>query len=131
MCVRFLESAYRSYRQNRRDKLRCKQYKIEDAQGFRTDPNYGIKIAIDPLLVSSTIVETISSGGYELVEARLVLQTVRADDRVLELGAGLGFLTALVCSVANRRRTAPSKQILHSSRLSGAHCLSTGSSNCR
>jgi len=68
----------------------------EDAAGFRTSGNYGVRIAIDPDIVSPAILKSISSGGYENSEAESVLTLIGRDDRVLELGAGLGFIASVV-----------------------------------
>jgi FkbM family methyltransferase len=56
----------------------------------------GIKVAVDPERVSPTIVEHLRAGRYERQEAVNLPQIVQAGDRIVELGAGLGFISSLV-----------------------------------
>lgn len=57
----------------------------------------GIKLAIEPEVMSPTMIEVIESGKYEGTEAREIARIVQPGERIVELGAGIGFiaLTAL------------------------------------
>ena len=46
--------------------------------------------------MSDPIIESLRSGRYEMAEARVLPHLVRAGERVVEVGAGIGFLTALI-----------------------------------
>lgn len=51
---------------------------------------------IDSRLISPLVRREILSGRYEGEEIACVLQTIRPDDRVLELGAGIGALSSVI-----------------------------------
>lgn len=57
----------------------------------------GIRLRADPALIGEEVVEQILSGYYEGREARMVNMFLAPDDRVIELGAGIGFI-GLLCS---------------------------------
>ena len=57
---------------------------------------HGITVPISSTDVSPIIWEALTSGRYEAREARLVQRLLREDDRVLELGAGMGIITTLM-----------------------------------
>jgi FkbM family methyltransferase len=61
----------------------------------------GIKIPIDPSIVPDNIAEFIRNGRYETREGRLLQKTIEPGDRVLELGGGLGFISAIAGKNAN------------------------------
>ena len=46
--------------------------------------------------MSDPIIESLRSGRYEMAEARALPRLIRAGERVVEVGAGIGFLTALI-----------------------------------
>ena len=54
------------------------------------------KIAYDPDVITDAVIDTISDGHYERFEARRAAQMIEDGDRVIELGAGLGFLSTLI-----------------------------------
>ena len=70
-----------------------------------TKPNvikqFGVRIAVNSDLFSKAMVEAIYSGRYEIQEAEILEQTIAADDRVLEIGAGIGFLACLAARFLN------------------------------
>ena len=65
-------------------------------KGFCTEPRFNVRVAVDPEIVSPSIAGMISTGFYENVEASLLCRLVQNDDSILELGAGLGFIAALL-----------------------------------
>lgn len=55
----------------------------------------GVKISLRSPVISDRVAKSIYLGLYERHEARVVLATLQADDRVLELGSGIGYLSTL------------------------------------
>ena len=55
-----------------------------------------IRLDIADALIDEPLGEALSSGRFEALEARAVAMHIGPEDRVLELGAGCGFLTALI-----------------------------------
>ncbi len=55
----------------------------------------GVRIPIDPAVVSDRMLKSIANGTYERAESHLLRRIVRKGDRILELGAGIGFISAL------------------------------------
>ncbi len=70
-----------------------------DVQQFQLN---GVKLTLPDGLATQEIVAKLRDGSYEADEARAADRCVRQDFRVLELGAGVGYVTAL-CA----QRTAP------------------------
>lgn len=64
--------------------------------GYVVHGEFQLKLAYDGDVISDQVVETITRGSYERFEARRARELVRSGDRVIELGAGLGFLSALI-----------------------------------
>jgi FkbM family methyltransferase len=64
--------------------------------GYRRHPYLSLRVAVDRKVVSKTTRKAISTGLYEATETRLLPSLVRPEDSVLEIGAGLGFVAALV-----------------------------------
>lgn len=60
---------------------------------------HGTLVSAPRSIVSGRIRHSIANGSYESVESKVLTKLIRADDRVLELGAGLGFIAALVGSI--------------------------------
>lgn len=60
---------------------------------------HGLRVPVDREEVSSTIWSALVEGSYEAKEARWAPKAARAGDRILELGAGIGVITALLASV--------------------------------
>ena len=57
---------------------------------------HGVRIPFSEEEVSPVIWNALKAGRYEAKEARLVPSVVREGDRVLELGAGVGVITAIM-----------------------------------
>lgn len=57
--------------------------------------NFGIKLPLDHPLITPEIAKEIYFGNYERKEATIVSRKLDAADTVMELGAGIGFLSAL------------------------------------
>jgi FkbM family methyltransferase len=64
---------------------------------------HGVRVPISPEEVSAEIWRALQTGSYEANEARRVSRAIRPGDRVLELGAGLGFITSIIASVDDVR----------------------------
>ncbi len=52
----------------------------------------GFDLVLPPQAVSPRVAMAILSGGYEASERRAAIQGLRADDRVMELGSGIGLV---------------------------------------
>lgn len=61
---------------------------------------HGITVPLAQEEVSPVIWQALASGAYEAKEARTVGKAVRPGDRVLELGSGIGVITALIARIA-------------------------------
>lgn len=62
----------------------------------------GVKIPVDRERFSPKMIEVICNGTYEDVEARQVPSLLRKGERIMELGAGVGYISAL-CAKQNKR----------------------------
>jgi FkbM family methyltransferase len=60
--------------------------------------SFGVKVAHSDDILLDEVARGIRRGSYERTEATQVGKLVEPGDRVIELGAGLGFLSALVIS---------------------------------
>lgn len=58
--------------------------------------HFGIRLRIDPDFMSPKLMEVIREGRYETPEARKIGKIVEKGDVILEIGAGIGFMTALM-----------------------------------
>jgi FkbM family methyltransferase len=76
-------------------RLRAWRHPIIDIEGIRLYRGSGLTIPV---------LEVFETGKYEMPEARIVRQAIRADDVVLELGTGLGFLASMCAKVAGNDR---------------------------
>lgn len=56
----------------------------------------GLKFPKDPLLNTGRIRRLLRADGYEQKESEAVLKVVKPGDRVLELGAGIGYMSTLM-----------------------------------
>ncbi len=63
---------------------------------FRSDfaANFGVMLPLRDPLISTGIAKEIFFGDYERKEAEIVTQRLEATDVVMEIGAGMGFLSA-------------------------------------
>ncbi|MEX0340365.1 MAG: FkbM family methyltransferase [Arenibacterium sp.] len=55
-----------------------------------------LKIPIDPAVTSPRLRHLLREGNYELPECEAMFRLVRRDDVVLELGTGIGYMSALI-----------------------------------
>ncbi len=55
----------------------------------------GVKIALDPGVMSAPVLTSLRTGRYEKGEARYLPDIIEPGERLVELGGGLGFLSAL------------------------------------
>lgn len=55
----------------------------------------GVKINLRSPAISDRVAKSLYLGLYERLEARVVCATLSEDDRVLELGSGIGYLSTL------------------------------------
>lgn len=64
----------------------------------------GVRLAIEPEVMSPAMIEVIESGKYESTEAREIPRIVQPGERIVELGAGIGFIaiTALRTGKVNQ-----------------------------
>ncbi|MBZ3695468.1 MULTISPECIES: FkbM family methyltransferase [Phyllobacterium] len=60
---------------------------------------HGVTIPLNSDEVSPTIWAALTKGDYEANEVQLVTQAVQPNDRVLELGTGLGVVTSTIAGV--------------------------------
>ncbi|CAK7262065.1 FkbM family methyltransferase (plasmid) [Shinella sp. WSC3-e] len=58
--------------------------------------HFGIRLRIDPEFMSAKMMDTIRAGQYEAPEARKIGRILQPGDVVLEIGAGIGFMTAMM-----------------------------------
>ncbi|MBD7991749.1 FkbM family methyltransferase [Ochrobactrum sp. Sa2BUA5] len=64
---------------------------------------HGVKVGIAQQEVSDVIWQALHQGSYEAKEAKWVFKAIRRNDRVLELGAGLGIVSSLIASITGVR----------------------------
>ncbi|MGB7756990.1 MAG: FkbM family methyltransferase [Salinisphaera sp.] len=80
-------------------KLRKRGNRLRTAWRERMQPDIirlgGVRIPIDRALYSDKIIRRLYDGGYEREERDALVRTLRPADRVLELGAGIGYLSAV------------------------------------
>ena len=62
----------------------------------------GLRFPKDDQIVPANIRRALRANEYEQKETNAVLRTVRAGDRVVELGSGIGYLSTLVAVKAGR-----------------------------
>jgi len=65
---------------------------------FVTHGKAKIDISVDKIVANERIMDSIRAGRYEHWEAMFAKKVVQPNDRILELGAGLGFVSTAVCS---------------------------------
>lgn len=66
--------------------------------------HFGIKLRIDPEFMSPKLIEVIREGRYEAPEARKISRIIEPGEVILEIGAGIGFMTALMLKNPNVER---------------------------
>lgn len=62
----------------------------------------GVLIPYDPAIITPPIAHAIKSGYFEAEEAAQIPHIVKADDVVLDIGAGIGFISTLISRHAKR-----------------------------
>ena len=62
----------------------------------------GVLIPFDPAIITPAIKQAIESGCFEAEEAAQLPHIVEADDVVLDIGAGIGFISTLIARRAER-----------------------------
>lgn len=91
-------------------KIRKRGNQLRTAWRERRQPDVirlgGVLIPIDRGLYSEKIIRRLYDGGYEREERDALVRTLRATDRLLELGAGIGYLSAVAaCRIGSGRVT--------------------------
>lgn len=64
---------------------------------------HGLHVPISPDDVSDVIWSALKDGSYEAKEARWALKAAKPNDRILELGSGIGVITSLLAGVEGAR----------------------------
>ena len=86
--------------------LRKRRYQRRLLERPKSVEHFGVILPTDPDLVPDFVIDLIYAERYEAQEAEIIRKELRAGDRVLELGAGIGFigsLAAKVCGSENVR----------------------------
>ena len=55
----------------------------------------GVRLELDPKVLSEKMIESIKAGRYENVEAREIAKIIQPNEVIVEIGAGLGFIATL------------------------------------
>lgn len=58
--------------------------------------HFGVHLRVDPDFMSPKLMEVVREGRYETPEARWIGKLLESGEVVLEIGAGIGFMTALM-----------------------------------
>lgn len=66
--------------------------------------NFGVRLPLNLPAITAPIRKDIFFGGYEAKEAELVQKKIVPGDVVMEVGAGIGFLSALCAKVTGNER---------------------------
>jgi len=66
--------------------------------------NFGIRLPLNIPAITPPIRKDIFFGGYEAKEAELVQKNIVSGDVVMEIGAGIGFLSSLCAKVTGNER---------------------------
>ncbi len=72
--------------------------------GTKRFQHWGVTLCTGPADIPKTVRGHIFKGGYEAVEAELVKAILRPNDRVLEVGTGIGFVSILCTKIAGEGR---------------------------
>lgn len=63
---------------------------------------HGIDVPIDRNIITDRILYSIMRGHYESTEADALRKYVRPEDRILELGGGIGLISSLAAKLAHK-----------------------------
>lgn len=66
--------------------------------------HFGIKVALDPAVMSEQMMQVLREGRYELSEAKQIQRIIQPDEIVMEIGAGIGFISTLITKNPLTRR---------------------------
>ena len=61
----------------------------------------GVRLSLDPVAMSPRMIEVIRQGQYEQGEAREIPRIVQPGERIVELGAGVGFIAITAMRTGN------------------------------
>lgn len=61
----------------------------------------GVDIVIDKKIISHSMVTSLYRGYYERAEQHILNQTLSRDDKILELGGGIGFISSFASKKIN------------------------------
>lgn len=64
--------------------------------------HFGARLALDLAVLSPAIVDSLYKGGYEGPEVDMIRATLTPDDRVLEIGGGIGFVGIITSRIVRR-----------------------------
>jgi hypothetical protein len=56
----------------------------------------GVKVPLDPRVLSDALIKALRSGIYERPRRKCLRAMVEADDRIADLGGGLGYISAMM-----------------------------------
>lgn len=63
----------------------------------------GLHLSVPDAILNDRIAAKLASGGYEADEAKAAAMRLRAGQRVLELGAGIGYIASICARIAGPR----------------------------
>lgn len=64
--------------------------------------HFGVRLAVDRDVLSPAIVDSLYRGGYEAAEVDIIRRTLTPEDRVLEIGGGIGFIGIVAARIVRR-----------------------------
>ena len=64
----------------------------------------GVRLELDPKVISDKMIENIRTGKYENAEAREINRIIQPGEVVVEIGAGIGFISTLIAKHDNTVR---------------------------
>ncbi|MFA9232123.1 MAG: FkbM family methyltransferase [Microgenomates group bacterium] len=77
--------------------MKPKTYLLRRYHRMRGHIDYrGLTVALDPLVVTDQILDSLRKGDYEVPELQALSGLMRPGDRVLELGAGMGLVSGVM-----------------------------------
>jgi FkbM family methyltransferase len=90
---------------------------------------HGITLPIDKTIFTDRIIYSVVRGRYELSEAETAKALLRSDDRVLELGGGVGLISAISAKIAAHVVTVEANPLLVKF-IERVHKLNGVAANC-